>query len=53
MLEKGREIRRMWKIGVDEDLSMEERKIRWRLVEKNKDRRGKRKKSGKTTGGFG
>lgn len=33
VLEKGEEIRRFWKVGVDEDLTMEERKRRWRMME--------------------
>lgn len=34
LLKKVWEIRRNWEIGVDEDLIMEERKVRWKLVEK-------------------
>ena len=41
LLEKKNEVRRRWGIGVDEDLTMEERKLRWRLVEKAKEERSK------------
>ncbi|EFN60537.1 hypothetical protein EAG_08211 [Camponotus floridanus] len=34
ILERGGKINRDWGIRVDEDLTMEERKVRWRLVEK-------------------
>lgn len=34
ILERGWEIRRNWGVGVDEDLTMNEKKIRWRLVER-------------------
>lgn len=33
VLEKGTEIGRLWRVGVDEDLSMEERRKRWKMVE--------------------
>lgn len=44
MLEKGEEIGRRWRVGVDEDLTMEERKRRWRKVEMAKRERAKGKK---------
>lgn len=33
VLEKGTEIGRLWRVGVDEDLSMEERRRKWKMVE--------------------
>lgn len=33
VLEKGAEIGRRWKVGVDEDLTIEKRRKRWRIVE--------------------
>lgn len=44
MLEKGEEIGRQWRVGVDEDLTMEERKRRWRMVEMARRERAKGKK---------
>lgn len=41
LLEKKGEIRRRWGIEVDEDLTMEERKLRWRLMEKAREKRKK------------
>jgi len=34
LLERGWEIRKNWGAGVDEDLTMEERRVRWKLVER-------------------
>lgn len=34
LLEIGWEIKRTWGIGIDEDLTMEERRARWRIVER-------------------
>lgn len=39
VIEKGEEIGRVWRVGVNEDLTMEERKKRWL---KRQDRRGRR-----------
>lgn len=44
MLEKGEEIGRRWRVGVDEDLTMEERKRKWRMVEMARRERAKGKK---------
>lgn len=44
MLEKGEEIGRRWRVGVDEDLTMEERKRRWRMAEMARRERAKGKK---------
>lgn len=44
MLGKEGEIRRRWKIGVDEDLTMEERRVRGRMLEMARKERGKGKK---------
>lgn len=41
MLEKIWEIRRNWGIEVDEDLIMEEKRVRWKLVEKARMERAK------------
>ncbi|EFN60625.1 hypothetical protein EAG_01009 [Camponotus floridanus] len=41
LLERGGEISRNWGTGMDEDLAMEERKIRWRLVERAREERAK------------
>lgn len=41
MLEKGEEIGRRWRVGVDEDLTMEERKRRWREERAQKERKWK------------
>lgn len=41
VIEKGDEIGRVWRVGMDEDLTMEERKRRWRLVEKIRQERAK------------
>lgn len=41
VIEKGDEIGRVWRVGMDEDLTMEERKRRWRLVEKTRQERAK------------
>lgn len=45
VLEKGREIGHGWRIGVDEDLPMEERRMRWRMVEAAKKERVKEKRA--------
>lgn len=42
MLERVWEIRRNWGVGVDEDLTMEERRVRWKLVERARLERAKR-----------
>lgn len=42
ILERGWKIRRNWGVGVD--LTMNERKIRWKLVEKAKVGEGERKR---------
>lgn len=44
LLEKGEEIGRLWRIGVDENLSMEKRKRRWRMVETAGRERAMRKR---------
>lgn len=45
ILKKGCEIKRNWGIvGVDGDLSMEERKMRWRIVELIRRERAKGRK---------
>ncbi|XP_071629476.1 uncharacterized protein [Temnothorax longispinosus] len=41
ILEKSWEIRRKWEVGVDEDLTMEERKARWRIVTKAREEKAK------------
>jgi len=41
LLERGWEIRRNWGVGVDEDLTMEERRVRWKLVERAKTERAR------------
>lgn len=41
VIEKGDEIGRVWRVGMDEDLTLEERKRRWRW--KRQDRREQRK----------
>lgn len=41
LLEKGWEIRRNWRVRVDEDLMMEERRGRWKLVERARSERAK------------
>lgn len=41
LLKKVWEIRRNWEVRVDEDLIMEERKVRWKLVEKARMERAK------------
>jgi len=43
LLERGWEIRRNWGVGVDEDLSMEERRVRWKLVERARAERARGK----------
>lgn len=41
VLERGWEIRRNWRVGVDEDLTMEEKRIRWKLVERARSERAR------------
>ena len=41
LLEKGGEIKRRWGVGIDEDLTMEERKARWRILEKARLKRAR------------
>src|SRR5436190_17787361 len=43
LIEKSVEVRRRWGVGVDEDLTMEEKKARWRIVEKTRTERAKGK----------
>lgn len=43
LLEKSWEIRRNWGVGVDEDLTMEKRRVRCRLMKRAKMERVKRK----------
>lgn len=43
LLEKDKESRRRWGIEIDEDLTLKERKLRWRLVEKAREERAKGK----------
>lgn len=33
ILEIAREVKRKWEVGIDEDLTMDERKMRWRILE--------------------
>lgn len=40
-MEKSWEIRRNWEVGIDEDLTMEERRVRWKLVERARLERAK------------
>lgn len=44
LLEKRGEIRSKWEVIVDEDLTMEERKLKWRIVEKARMERRKGRK---------
>ncbi|EZA52002.1 hypothetical protein X777_09436 [Ooceraea biroi] len=44
LLEKRGEAWRRWGIGIDKDLTMEERRIRWRLLERAKVEKAKGKK---------
>lgn len=41
VIEKGDEIGKVWRVGMDEDLTMKERKRRWRLVKKTRQERAK------------
>lgn len=41
LLERELEIKRNWSVGADEDLTMEERKLRWRILEKAREERRK------------
>lgn len=45
VLERGEEIGRRWGVGVDEDLSMEERRLRWKMVEAARKERAKGKRA--------
>lgn len=40
-MEREFEIRKNWSVAVDEDLTMEERKLRWRIMEKAREERRK------------
>lgn len=40
----GGEIKRRWDVELDEDLTMKERRIRWKLIEKARVERRKRKR---------
>lgn len=44
ILEREGEIRRKWGIGIDEDLTMKERRIRWTIVETARRERAKGKR---------
>lgn len=44
MLGKAEEIGRLWRVGINVDLTMEERKRRWRIVEMARKERAKGKK---------
>ncbi|XP_036148468.1 histone-lysine N-methyltransferase, H3 lysine-79 specific-like [Monomorium pharaonis] len=44
LLEKRAEIKSRWEVRLDEDLSMEERKIRWRMLDRANEERNKGKK---------
>lgn len=44
VLGKGEEIGRLWRVGINVDLTMEERKRRWRIVEMARKKRAKEKK---------
>lgn len=33
VLRKGEKIRKLWRMGIDEDMSMEEKRRRWRMME--------------------
>lgn len=44
VLGKGEEIGRLWRVGINVDLTMEERKRRWRIVEMARKERAKGKK---------
>lgn len=41
LLEMGREIWKRWRIGVEKDLTLEERRIRWGMMEKARSERVK------------
>ncbi|XP_036146231.1 trichohyalin-like [Monomorium pharaonis] len=43
ILARGGEVKGTWGVGVDEDLSMEERRMRWRIVEAARRKRAKGK----------
>lgn len=45
VLERGKEIGRRWGVEMDEDLSMGERRMRWRMVEAARKERTKRKRT--------
>ncbi|CAL1688684.1 unnamed protein product [Lasius platythorax] len=44
LLERSGEIRRKWEIIVDKDLTREEKRLRWRIVEKARMERRRRRK---------
>lgn len=44
VMQGGGKIKRKWDVGIDEDLAMEERRMKWRLVEKARVERRKRKR---------
>lgn len=44
VLERGGEIRRKWGMGVGENLTMEERKMRWKIMEAAKRERARRRR---------
>lgn len=43
VLKRGEEIGRRWEVAVDEDLSMAERRMKWRMVEAARKERAKGK----------
>lgn len=47
VMRKGAELWKKWRVTVDEDLTMEERRVRWSMVERAK----KEKKEGKMVAG--
>lgn len=54
ILETGvEEVRRFWKVGMDEDLSMEKRRRRWKMVEAAKRKRARGRKVESITGRCG
>lgn len=43
LLENGRMMWRRWEVGVDEDLTREQRRIRWLMLERARKERGRGK----------
>lgn len=52
LLERGWEVKRIWGFGVDEELTLEERKTRWRIVERARLEKAKGKRI-ETTNSYG